>query len=156
MYSLLRQLGRKKSLLWFNGPNGGAAACCGAWRAWQGTKEVMVIHCLAPDVLTLSCLWIQLVQDKRVRFSAHLSLTIIQFTAHAILISNTHSQQAYICKSYKSPVAMGERRSSRWGNTGSCSCGPVHRRFGSIWSLSLRAKQYGEFGSRTERLSRPF
>ena len=88
--------------------------------------------------------------------SARLSLTIIQFTAHVILISNTHSQQAHICKSYKSPVAMGERRSSRWGNTGSCSCGPAHRRLGSIWSLSLRAKQYGEFGSRTERLSRPF
>ena len=45
--------------------------------------------------------------------SASLSLTIIQFTAHVILISNTHSQQAHICKSFKSPVAMGERRSSR-------------------------------------------
>ena len=45
--------------------------------------------------------------------SAHLSLTIIQFTAHVILISNTHLQQAHICKSFKSPVAMGERRSSR-------------------------------------------
>ena len=41
--------------------------------------------------------------------SARLSLFIIQFTAHVILISNTHSQQAQICKSYKSPVAMGER-----------------------------------------------
>ena len=88
--------------------------------------------------------------------SARLSLTIIQFTAHVILISNTHSQQAHLCKSYKSPVAMGERRSSRWRNSRSCSCGPAHRRLGSIWSLSLRAKQYGEFGSRTERLSRPF
>ena len=68
---------------------------------------------LAPDVLTLSCLWIQLGQDERVRFSSRLSLTIIQFTAHVILISNTHSQQTHICKSYKSPVAMGERRSSR-------------------------------------------
>ena len=111
---------------------------------------------LAPDVLTMSCLWIQLGQDKRVRLTARLSLTIIQFTAHVILISNTHSQQAHICKSYKSPMVMGERRSSRWGNTGSCSCGPAHRRLGSIWSLSLRAKQYGEFGSRTERPSRPF
>ena len=111
---------------------------------------------LAPDVLTLSCLWIQLGQDEKVRLTARLSLTIIQFTAHVILISNTHSQHAHICKSYKSPVAMGERRSSRWGNTGSCSCGPAHRRLGSIWSLFLRAKQYGEFGSRTERLSRPF
>ena len=45
--------------------------------------------------------------------SARLSLTIIQFTAHIILISNTHSQQAHICKSYKSAVAMGERRNSR-------------------------------------------
>ena len=107
---------------------------------------------LAPDVLTLSCLWIQLGQDERVR----LFLTIIQFTAHVILISNTYSQQAHICKSYKSPVAMGQRWSSRLGNTWSCSCGPAHRRLGSIWSLSLRAKQYGEFGSRTERLSRPF
>ena len=111
---------------------------------------------LAPDVLTLSCLWIQLGQDERVRLTARLSFTIIQFTAHFILISNTHSQQAHICKSYKSSVAMGERRSSRWGNTGSCSWGPAHRRLGSIWSLSLRAKQYGEFGSRTEQLSRPF
>ena len=56
---------------------------------------------LAPDVLTLSCLWIQLGQDERMRFCARLSLTIIQFTAHVILISNTHSQQAHICKSYK-------------------------------------------------------
>ena len=87
---------------------------------------------------------------------ARLSLTIIQFTGHVILISNTHSQQAHICKSYKSRVAIGERRSSRWGNTGSCSCGPALRRLGSIWSLPLRAKQYGEFSSRTERLSRPF
>ena len=85
--------------------------------------------------------------------SACLSLTIIQFTARDILISNTYLQQAHICKSYKSPVAIGERRSSRWGNTGSCSCGPAHRQLGSIWSLALRAKQYGEFGSRTERLS---
>ena len=73
--------------------------------------------------------------------AARLSLTIIQFTAHAILISNTHSQQAHICKSYKSPVAMGERRSSRWGNTGSCSCGTAHRRLGSIWSLSFSEEQ---------------
>ena len=48
---------------------------------------------LAPDVLTLSCLWIQLGQDERVRLTARHSLTIIQFTAHVILISNTHSQQ---------------------------------------------------------------
>ena len=48
--------------------------------------------------------------------SARLSLTIVQFTAHAFLISNTHSK--HTCKSYKSLVAMGERRSSRWGNTG--------------------------------------
>ena len=70
---------------------------------------------LATDVLTLSCLWIQLGQDERVRLTARLSLTIIQFSAHVILISNTRSQQAHtcICKSYKSPVAMGERRSSR-------------------------------------------
>ena len=101
---------------------------------------------LAPDVLTLSCLWIQLGQDERVRLTAHLSLTIIQFTAHVILINNTHSQQVHIGKSY-----MGERRSSRWGNTGSCSCGPAHRWLGSAWSLSLRAKQYGEFGSQTEQ-----
>ena len=38
--------------------------------------------------------------------SARLSLTIIQFTAHVILISNTQSQQAHICKSFKIPVAM--------------------------------------------------
>ena len=38
--------------------------------------------------------------------SVRLSLTIIQFTAHVILISNTHSQQAHIRKSHKSPVAM--------------------------------------------------
>ena len=56
---------------------------------------------LAPNALTLSCLWIQLGQDERVRLTTRLSLTIIQFTAHVILISNTHSQQAHICKSYK-------------------------------------------------------
>ena len=33
--------------------------------------------------------------------SARLSLTIIQFTAHVILISNTHSQQAHICNHTK-------------------------------------------------------
>ena len=44
--------------------------------------------------------------------SARLSLTIIQFTAHVILISNTHSQQSDICKSYKSPVAIGEWRAA--------------------------------------------
>ena len=59
---------------------------------------------LALDVLTRSCLWIQLGQVDSARFS----LTIIQFTAHAILISNTHTQQAHICKSFESPVAMGE------------------------------------------------
>ena len=69
---------------------------------------------LAPDVLTLSCLWIQLGQDEKSEVdSVRLSLTIIQFTAHVILVSNTHSQQAHICKSYKSPVAMGKRQSSR-------------------------------------------
>ena len=67
---------------------------------------------LVPDVLTLSCLWIQLGQDESDVDSAHLSLTIIQFTAHVILISNIHSQQAHICKSYKSPVVMGEWQSS--------------------------------------------
>ena len=41
--------------------------------------------------------------------SACLSLTIIQFTVHVILISNTHSQQAHIYKSYKRPVVMGKR-----------------------------------------------
>ena len=51
---------------------------------------------LAPDVLTLSCLWIQLSQDERVRLTARLSPTIVQFTAHVILISNTHLQQAHI------------------------------------------------------------
>ena len=54
---------------------------------------------LAPDVLTLSCLWIQLGQDESEVDSVHLSLTIIQFKAHVILISNTHSQQAHIRKS---------------------------------------------------------
>ena len=58
---------------------------------------------LAPDVVTSSCLWIR----------ASFPHTIIQFTAHVILISNTYSQQAHICKSYKSPVVMSERRSSR-------------------------------------------
>ena len=61
----------------------------------------------APDVLTLSG------QDDSEVDSARLSLTIIQFTARVILISNPHSQQTHICKSFKSPVAMGERRSSR-------------------------------------------
>ena len=70
---------------------------------------------LAPDVLILSCLWVKLYMSGRESEidSARLSLPIIQFTAHVILISNTQSQQAHICKSYKSPVAMGVRRSSR-------------------------------------------
>ena len=38
--------------------------------------------------------------------SARFSLTIIQFTAHVILISNTHSQQAQM-QIIQSPVAMG-------------------------------------------------
>ena len=68
---------------------------------------------LAPDVLTHLPLDPAKSGRESEVDSAHLSLTIIQFTAHVILISNTHSQQAHICKSYKSPVAMGERRSSR-------------------------------------------
>ena len=54
--------------------------------------------------------------------SARIALTIIQFTAHVIFISNTNSQQAHICKSYNSPVAIGERRRSHnqhqtdWGS----------------------------------------
>ena len=102
---------------------------------------------LAPDVLTLSCLWVQLGQDERLRLTARLSLTIIQFTVHVILISNTQSQHAHICKSYKSPVSMGERRSSRWGNTGSCSCGLAHRRLGS-WVM-------GKDCTRSYKVARP-
>ena len=63
---------------------------------------------LAVDVLTLSCLWIQLGQNERVGLTARISLTIIQFTAHVILISNIQSQQAHICKSYKSPEHYGK------------------------------------------------
>ena len=90
---------------------------------------------IAPDVLTLSSLDPDRSGRESEVDSARLSLTIIQFTAHVILISNTQSQQAHICKSYKSPLAMGERGSSRWRYTGSCSCGPAHRRLGSVWSL---------------------
>ena len=39
--------------------------------------------------------------------SARHSLTIIRYTAHVILISNTQSQQAHICKSYKKPCGDG-------------------------------------------------
>ena len=59
--------------------------------------------------------------------SARFILTIIKLTAHAILIINTQPQQTHICKPHKSPVAMGKRRNSSWGNTGSCRCGPAHR-----------------------------
>ena len=42
-----KSAGWRKSLLWFNGPNGDAPACYGAWRAWEGTTEIMVIiHCI--------------------------------------------------------------------------------------------------------------
>ena len=54
------------------------------------------------------------------------------------------------------PCGDGRAAKQQVRKTGSCSCGPAHRRLGCIWSLSLRTKQYGEFGSRTERLSRPF
>ena len=45
--------------------------------------------------------------------SARLSFTVIQFTAHVILIIYTQQQRAHIRKLHKSPEAMGERRSSR-------------------------------------------
>ena len=48
-------------------------------------------------------------QESEVK--ALLSLTIIQFTAHVILISDTQSQQAHICKLYKKALwrwASGE------------------------------------------------
>ena len=99
-----------------------------------GPKKV--VH-LPPPLLLL---WIKLGQDKSEVDSARLSLTIIQFTVHVILISNTHSQQAQICKSYKSPVAMGEGRSSNKGNTGSCSCGPAHSWLGFYMVAFLKSE----------------
>ena len=68
-------------------------------------------------------------------------VTIIQFKVHVILISNTQSQQAHICKSYKKPFGDG-RAAGEETLKASCSCGPAHRRLGSLWSLSLRTKQY--------------
>ena len=75
--------------------------------------------------------------------SVRLSLTIIQYTAHIILISKTQPQQAKKKKKKKKKniyiyiyiyiyMAMGERRSSRWGNPGSCSCRPVHKRLDTM------------------------
>ena len=56
------------------------------------------------------------------------------------LAAHSHSMTTYVSHTKKSSVAMGERRSSRWGNIGSCSCGPAYSRLGSIRSLSLRTK----------------
>ena len=73
-------------------------------KSWSSTSPGLSSRC--PDtVLPLDPA--RSGQESRVD-SARFSLTIIQFTAHAILISNTHTQQAHICKSFESPVAMGE------------------------------------------------
>ena len=45
--------------------------------------------------------------------SARLSVTIIQFSTHVILISNTQSQQVNICKSCKGHEVMGQRLNNR-------------------------------------------
>ena len=76
-------------------------------------------------------------------------------SAHHLNQQHSHSKQTY--ESYTKSHVMGERGSSRWGNTGSCTCCvPAHRRFGSVRSLLLSTKQYKWFGSRSDRLSWPF
>ena len=117
-------------------------------KAWSSTASGLSSRCL-DTVLPLD-------PARSERECTRLSLTIIQFTAHVILIIYTQQQQAHIRKPHKKPSGDGRAAKQQVRNTGSCSCGPAHRRLGSIWSLSLRIKQYGEFGSRTERLSRPF
>ena len=44
-------------------------------------------------------------------------------------------------------MALGERRSSRCGNTGSCSCKPAHRRLRPYGRSSLKPRAARKFGS---------
>ena len=100
---------------------------------------------LTPDVLTcvLPLGTVSSGRESEVE-SAHLFLTIIQFLSACHLTSqhtSTCIHNSIISHSpthYKSPVAMGEWRSSRFGYTGSCSYRPAHRRLSSIWSFSVR------------------
>ena len=100
---------------------------------------------LTPDVLTC-VLPLGTVSSGREREveSAHLFLTIIQVSAHVILLLNTQAL-AYTTQSYhihlhttKVPWrwASGDAVGVRY--TGSCSCRPAHRRLSSIWSFSVR------------------
>ena len=61
---------------------------------------------LAPDVLPLD----PVSEAERVRMTVRLSLTIIQFTAHVILISNTYSQQAHNRNPSQTPRGRGNRQ----------------------------------------------
>ena len=76
--------------------------------------------------------------------SAHLFLTLIQFSAHVILLLNTQAF-AYTTQSYHIHLQT-TKVLWRWasgeavgvGYAGSCSCRPAHRRLSSIWSFSVR------------------
>ena len=100
---------------------------------------------LTPDVLTcvLPLDTVSSGRESEVE-SVHLFLTIIQFTAHVILLLNTQAL-AYTTQSYHIHLhttkvlwrwASGEAVGVRC--TGSCSCRPAHRPFSSICSFSVR------------------
>ena len=100
---------------------------------------------LSPDVLT--CVFpmgtVSSGRESEVE-SVRLFLTIIQFSAHVILLLNTqalaNTTQSYHIHPHTTKVlwrwASGEAVGV--GNTGSCSCRPAHRRLSSIWSISVR------------------
>ena len=98
---------------------------------------------LAPDVL-MSCLWIQLGQDERVRLIQQRMSPNQQHTFTA----STHMQ--VIQKPYGDGQAAKQQVRNNWKlKLRTCTQ--------AAWFYMVAfLKQYGEFGSRTERLSRPF
>ena len=84
--------------------------------------------------------------------SARLTLTIIQFTAHVILISNTHSQKTHIC------ADRGARRVSLcWWHGKGCSnrrenakrCGSSIWFMWQLWSHNQQQKDWGSISAST-------
>ena len=140
-------------------PSSGAAACCGAWRAWQGTTKIMVIHCTWTK---LQISWYCLASGSsyvRTRKWGWLCVSL----PHCNLIHSACQLKHQHTVTASTHLQATQKALWRWASgkapgeeTSSCSCRPAHRLSGFIWSLSFRVKQYREFGSRTERLSRPF
>ena len=132
------------------------------WNMWSITRHKRS-YChqlqpdLTPDVLTcvLPLGTVSSGRESEVE-SAHLFLTIIQFSAHVILLLNTQTL-AYTTQSYHTHLHT-PKVLWRWasdeavgvGYTGSCSCRPAHRRLSStFYMVAFREeKQSAELGSR--------